>query len=76
MPKKSEICKPFDELKLENDLVKKNPICKKLKNGQVTAYFESVASKWTGGGGYIHCSQNYEGHRVLVIVLKEKSNGK
>lgn len=76
MARKSEIFRTFDELKLKNGSVKKKCECKYLKEGDVIAYVESTANKWVGGGGYVPCSQEYDGHRVLIIILKEKSNGK
>ncbi|MFH1326977.1 MAG: hypothetical protein ABIH59_02520 [archaeon] len=63
----------FDELIIKGQSCSKTKKCKEIEENKVIAYFVSEVHKWGGGGGYIPCSEDYNGKKVYVVVLKEKA---
>ena len=63
----------FDELIIIGQKCSKPKKCKEIDEKKVIAYFVSEIHTYANGGGYIPCSNDYEGKKVYVVVLKEKA---
>lgn len=63
----------FDELIIKGQKCAKTKKYKEIEEKKVIAYFVSEVSKYVNGGGYIPCSDEYNGKKVYVVVLKEKA---
>ena len=62
----------FDEIIIKGQKCSKTKKCKEIEEKKVITYFVSEVHTYAHGGGYIPCSEEYDGQKVYVVVLKEK----
>ena len=60
----------FDELIIKGQRCSKTKKCKEIDEKKVIAYFISEIHTYANGGGYIPCSDVYDGKKVYVVVLR------
>jgi hypothetical protein len=62
----------FDELIIKGQKCSKIKKYRELDEKKVLAYFTSGVHRYANGGGYIPCSDEYDGKDVYVVVLGGK----
>lgn len=65
-------CEEFDELIIGDQQINKNKVCKKIAKKEVKKFFISEVRPFSNSGAYIPCSEDYNHHKVYVIVLENK----
>ncbi len=63
----------FDELIIKGQRCPKKKTHRKIEPKKVLAYFVSEVHKFANSGGYIPCSEDYNGKKVYVVVLRRKA---
>ena len=61
----------FKELKVNGIRAKKDGAIK-IDDKKIKTIFMSEGKAYSKSGGYIPSSQDYEGHKVYVIVMEER----
>ena len=63
----------FDELHIGKKIFIKNKKVATIKKGEIKIIFPSKVRPFSNSGGYIPTSEDYNNHKVYVIVLENQT---